>query len=204
MLDDIETKTRTMSRSALRHRPIVPDARHTQVSTPRASRTRQKPKPYSPDDLAFESPSPTHAPRHAGKASRAWLIYVVLGMLAAMLLLWLGQMLWNWGARVSDDLRYGYPRTTQLDRFVGHESGQTPTHFIATNVNGQIYIVEIPGGNPGASHLLVGPHLIGQGADLAPVLLSFPGDPQHPDLLVTVNGIAVRFHNTGNAFVPTS
>ena len=204
MLDDIETETRTMSRSALRHRPIGPDARNTQVSTPRASRVRHKPKPYSPDDLTFESPSPTHVPRRTPKASRAWLIYVVLGMLAAMLLLWLGETLVNWGQNISDDLRYGYPRTTQVDHFVGMETNHTPTHFIATNDNGQIYIVEIPGGDPGASHLLVGPRLYGPNADLAPVSLSFQGDPQHPDLLVSVAGVQMLFRNTGSDFVPAS
>jgi hypothetical protein len=134
MLDDIETETRTLSRSALRHRPITPDALQTQVQTRRASRA-QKREPYSPDDLAFESPPPAHSPRRTRKASRTWLIYVVLGMLAAMLLLWLGQIVWNWAATVSDDIRYGRPRTTQVDHFVGHETGNTPTHFIATNVS---------------------------------------------------------------------
>lgn len=203
MLDDIETETRTMSRSALRHRPIMPDAQGTQVQIRRASRIRQQ--PYAPDDLAFESSPKVSAPRRTrDAASRAWLVYVVLGMLMTMLLLWAAQSLLAWINVVSDDLHYGRPRTTQVDHLVSHETGNTPTHFIATNVNGQVYIVEIPGGNPGASHLLVGPHLIGPGADLAPVSLSFPGDPQHPDLLVTIDGIAVRFRNTGSAFVPAS
>ena len=73
-------------------------------------------------------------------------------------------------------------------------------YFLHTD--GQVYIIEIPGGQAGTSHLLIGPHLVGEGSDLAPVSLSFPGDPQHPDLLITVNGIQVRFHNTGSAYVP--
>jgi hypothetical protein len=199
MLDDIET--RTLSRSALRHRPIAPDAIHTQVQIRRASRAQQKPQPYAPDDLAFESPPPTHVPKHRPNASRGWLISIVLGVLIAMLLLWLGQLLFNAVLTLSDDLHYGRPRTTHIDHFVGHEAGSTATHFVTTNLNGQVYIIEMPGGTT-TSRLLVGPHLIGEGADLAVVSLSFPGDPQHPDLLVAVNGIQVKFHNTGTAFEP--
>jgi hypothetical protein len=123
-------------------------------------------------------------------------------MLFACLLLWMGQMVWNWGQNTIDDFRYGRPRTTQVDHFVGHEKNNVPSHFIAMNLGGQIYIVEIPGGSTSASYLLVGPRLIGPGADLAPVSLSFPGDPHRPDLLVVVNGLQVRFHNTGTAYVP--
>jgi hypothetical protein len=201
MPSDIITD-RNMPRSSLRHRPIAPDTTQTQVQTPRASRARHQGEPYSPDESHVASPSPTHAPRRIRKASRRWLIYLVLGGLLAMVLLWLGQILWSWGQKVSDDIHYGYPRTTQVDRYVGHEVNDQPSHFIATNVKGQIYIIEIPGGQPNNSRLLLGPHLIGEGSDLSPVFLSFVGDPQHPDLLVTTDGIQVRFHNTGSAYAP--
>lgn len=179
-------------RSVLRHRPVMSDVQ-AQIQTPRASRVKQKPEPHT----ANMAPSKAHTPRH-----QSWLVYLVLGMLCACLLLWVGQMLLNWGNTVADDIHYGRPRTTQVDHFVGHETGNTPTHFIATNIHGQVYIVEIPGGQANNSRLLIGPHLIGEGSDLAPVSLSFPGDSQHPDLLITVDGIQVRFHNTGSAYVP--
>jgi len=201
MPSDIITE-RNMPRSSLRHRPIASDTTQTQVQTPRASRARPQGEPYSPDESQMASPSPAQTKRRTRKPARAWLIYVVLGMLMAIVLLWLGEMLVSWAGRVSDDLKYGYPRTSQVDRFVGHEVGNQPSHFIATNDNGQIYIVEIPGGQPNNSRLLVGPHLVGQGSDLYPVFLSFVGDPQHPDLLVTTDGIQVRFHNTGSAYAP--
>jgi hypothetical protein len=134
----------------------------------------------------------------------SWLIYLVLGMLMTMVLLWIGQFIWNWGNTVVDDVHYGRPRTTNVDHFVGHETGNIPSHFMALNLHGQIYVIEIPGGSPNTSHLLVGPHLIGPDADLAPVSLSFQGDPHHPDLLIIVNGLQVRFYNDGNAYVPTS
>lgn len=135
MLEDTDAASPTRG-SALRHRPIMPDAIHIQVQTRRASRLRQKPQPYSPDDLAFESLPKVSAPRRTPKASRTWLIYLVLGMLMAMLLLWLGQMLWNWGQNTLDDLRYGRPRTTHVDHFVGHETGDIKTHFVAMNLGG--------------------------------------------------------------------
>jgi hypothetical protein len=91
----------------------------------------------------------------------AWLIYLVSGMLITMVLLWLGQSLWNWGNTLVDDVHYGRPRTTNVDQFVGHETGKIPSHFVALNLSGQIYVLEIPGGHANTSHLLVGPHLIG-------------------------------------------
>ena len=197
MLEDISTVSKTAG-SALRHRPIMPETQGRAVQTPRASRVKQKPEPYTADVI----PSTASVSRRPRRARRAWPIYIVLGMLFACLLLWMGQMVWNWGQNTIDDFRYGRPRTTQVDHFVGHEKNAVPSHFIAMNLGGQIYIVEIPGGSTSTSYLLVGPRFIGPGADLAPVSLSFPGDPRHPDLLVTVNGLQMRFRNTGTAYVP--
>jgi hypothetical protein len=112
----------SMSRSVLRHRPVMPDVQ-TQIQTPRASRARQKPEPHTTDIVR----SKAHTPRR--------LVYLVLGMLCACLLLWLGQMLLKWGNTVIDDIHYGRPRTTQTDHFVGHETRNTPSHFIATNIH---------------------------------------------------------------------
>jgi hypothetical protein len=78
-----------------------------------------------------------------------------------------------------------------------------PSHFVAMNLQGQITVVELPGGNLKRAQLLVGSRLLGPGADLAPVALHFVGDSQHPDLEVVVQGVQVRFHNTGKAYVST-
>jgi hypothetical protein len=59
---------------------------------------------------------------------------------------------------------------------------------------------EVLGGDPEHVRLLQGPHLVGTGADLAPVLLTFLGDARHPDLVVTVNGLQVMFRNTGRSY----
>ena len=204
MLEDLATASPASSvpRSAVRYRSFAPGTRNKHVQTPRASRVMEKPELYTTHDQSSASSVTPHTPIHVPKLSSTWLIYIVLGMLCACLLLWVGQNLWMWGNTVSDDLRYGRPRTTQVDQFVGHETNQTPSHFVAINMKGQIYVIEIPGGSPNTSHLLIGPRLYGAGADLAPATLSFTGDVHHPDLVITVQTIQVRFHNTGNSYVP--
>jgi hypothetical protein len=84
---------------------------------------------------------------------------------------------------------------------VGHElDPHAPTHFTALNLRGQVVIFEVPGGDSQHARLLQGPHLVGPGADLAPLLLTFSGDARHPDLVVTVNGLQVMFRNTGRRY----
>src|SRR6266498_1988829 len=86
--------------------------------------------------------------------------------LTYLLLLLLGYLLltpvFTWGQRRLDDLRYGFPRATQLDGFVGHgeESGD-PTHLMALNLRRQISILELPGGDPTKTRVLAGPYLVG-------------------------------------------
>jgi hypothetical protein len=124
-------------------------------------------------------------------------------MLCALLLAIGGHFLMEWGITLKDDLQYGRPRTTQVDHFVGLEHDTAiPTHFTAMNLNGQVYIFEMPGGDAEHTHLLVGPHLLGPGADLAPITLTFSGETHHPDLIVSVNGLQVRFRNTGSTYEP--
>src|SRR5579863_4317604 len=62
------------------------------------------------------------------------LLYLGMGMLATIALLAVVIALSNWVGTTLDDLRYGYPRTFQIDAYVGHnESAGTPSHFIALN-----------------------------------------------------------------------
>ena len=86
---------------------------------------------------------------------------------------------------------------------MGHElEPHIETHFTALNLKGQVLIFEVPGGDPANTRLLQGPRLVGPGADLAPVTLTFSGDAKHPDLVVTVNGLQVMFRNTGTSYAP--
>src|SRR5436853_4417726 len=121
------SEERQLPRSAVRHRPIVADVLTQHVKTPRASRARQHHEPHTtggPPSVGASSP-------HRPKVPSIRLIYLVLGMLISMMLLWAGQFIWNWGNTTLDDLHYGRPRIMNDDHFVGHETGNTTTHFTA-------------------------------------------------------------------------
>ncbi|WP_069801191.1 FG-GAP repeat domain-containing protein [Thermogemmatispora onikobensis] len=156
------------------------------------------------------------APAQEGKTTagrqprRGWLqahplLYLGLGMLC-MLLLWCVLLpLVSWGQTTLDDLRYGRPRTFQIDAFVGHnETAGVPSHFIALNLNGHIEIIELPGGDPAHARIYGGPQLYDPDADLVPVTLSFAdvnGD-HRPDMLVHFQSTRLVFINDGSAFRP--
>ena len=127
--------------------------------------------------------------------------------LAYMLLLVLGYLLLTpvctWGQRRLDDLRYGFPRTTQLDGFVGHgEEGGKPTHLIALNLRGQISMLEIPGGDASKVQALAGPYLVGADGQYVVPHLSLAdanGDGQ-ADLLLQVREEIIVYMNDNGTF----
>lgn len=176
-------------------RPAVQTARASQLTKPRAQRsvtTEEVPE--------FSRPSKLE-PQRSQRGS--WLLPLGIGMACALLLALIGSAAMAWSGRLIDDVRYGYPRTTNLDHFVGHElDPRLETHFTALNLNGQVLIFEVPGGDSAHARLLQGPHLVGPSADLAPVTLTFSGDARHPDLVVTVDGLQVVYHNTGTTYAP--
>jgi hypothetical protein len=119
---------------------------------------------------AYETPP---LPRHTRKNVH-WLLYVGLGMLAALALWALGAAALNWGTNEYNTIVYGYPRTFQTNAVVGHnDSAANPSHFIAVNLHGQIIIFELPAGDPSKSTDYIGPDLVGPQDDLLPVTLSF-------------------------------
>jgi hypothetical protein len=185
--------TTGIPRSAVRYRPLPESVQEFVVLSPRASR-----------GPSHKPPQRTGSPLHQWICHQTGhpLVLVGVGMLVTVLLVLVSQVVVPWGMKTADDLHYGYPRTTQEDHDVGHEQGGTPSHFVAMNLQGQITVVELPGGNLKGAQLLVGPRLLGKGADLAPVTLQFVGDSQHPDLVVTVQSVQVRFHNTGTSYRP--
>jgi hypothetical protein len=133
-----------------------------------------------------------------------WMLLVGMGMLA-MLALWvLGQMLVSWWNTTQDDLHYGRPRTFQIDERVGHNDTNTPSHFIALNLNSHVIIIEFPGGDPTRAKVYLGPTLLGDDQDFTPVTLSFKdvnGDGK-PDMLVHLQDQTVVFINDGGQFRP--
>jgi hypothetical protein len=106
-----------------------------------------------------------------------------------------------------DDIRYGRPRTTQLTEFVGHgETTGLPTHLMAINLNRQVVVVELPGGDPSQVRTLPGPYLFGADEHLTPVFLSLKdidGDGS-ADLLLDVRREQIVYLNKDGAFrLPT-
>jgi hypothetical protein len=104
-----------------------------------------------------------------------------------------------------DDLRYGRPRTIHMDAFVGHgEDAGHPTHLMAMNLNRQVVVVELPGGDAANARTISGPYLFGANEDLTPVLLSLrdmDGDGQL-DLLLDVRREQIVYLNKDGAFRP--
>ncbi|HEY4386028.1 MAG TPA: hypothetical protein VGN34_16350 [Ktedonobacteraceae bacterium] len=178
----------TMPRSVLRHRPIYSEVQEWVVATPRT--TTQHPRRAQRAGALVAQARQAHP-----------VVIVGLSMLITLLLLCVAQSIWSWGHAQLDTWQYGYPRSMQRDQTVGHEVGHTLSHFEAMNIRGQIYVLEIPGGNSAGSRLYVGPHLVGANADLAPVILTFQGDSRHLDMFIEVQGLVIHFKNTGKTYV---
>ncbi len=134
-----------------------------------------------------------------------WLLYVGVGMIA-MLALWVvGSAALAWGIARYDDIRYGNPRTFQIDAVVGHgDDAQHPSHFIAINLHRHIIIVEFMGGNPARAISYTGPFLFDPGGDLTPVTLEFRDVAGNglPDMLIHIQDQTIVFVNDGSKFRP--
>jgi hypothetical protein len=131
--------------------------------------------------------------------------YLVTGLLALLAIYAIMGNLMTWGRGRYDDLRYGTTRTFHMDAVVGHGDGEgTPTHLIAMNLNRQVVIVEIPGGDPSKTRTLSGPYLVGAGEDKTPVLLQLEdlNRDGSKDLVVNVKNEAIIYLNKDGQFQP--
>lgn len=134
--------------------------------------------------------------------------YSITLLLAAVALYALVGLLIGRASVFVDDLRYGRPRTFQVDAHVNHdEASGMPTHLMALNLNRQVVIVELPGGDPAKARTITGPYLFGANEDLTPVTLDLDdidGDGQL-DLLVDVRQEQIVYLNRDGAFrLPTA
>lgn len=115
-----------------------------------------------------------------------WLAYSVIGFTVA------------WAQVKYDDIRYGYPRTFQMDGYIGYrESSGLPTHFVAINAHRQVLILIVPGTDPSHVTVIKGPYLFGPDQDFSPVTLQLR-DSNHdgfPDLVLHVAGQTVTYLN---------
>jgi hypothetical protein len=130
----------------------------------------------------------------------AYLVTAALALLALYLLL---STAITWGRIKIDDVRYGRPRTFQLEAFVGHHEEQgLPTRMIAMNMNRQIVVMVIPGGDASKVHTLKGPYLFGHGEDLTPATLRLDdvNADDNVDLLLQVKDEEIVYINRNSSF----
>ncbi|NJO84774.1 MAG: hypothetical protein HC828_19745 [Blastochloris sp.] len=135
------------------------------------------------------------------------LMYGVTLLLAASAIYIVVGIILGWGNVLADDLRYGRPRTFQVDAFVGHEeTSGVPTHLMAINLDRQIIVIELPGGDPTKLRTIQGPYLFGADEHLTPATLELrdmDGDTAL-DLLLNVRDEQVVYLNRDGAFrLPT-
>jgi hypothetical protein len=133
------------------------------------------------------------------------LAYIATGLLALLAIYAIMGNVVTWGRGRLDDLRYGSTRTFQMDAVVGHDDGAgTPTHLIAMNLNRQVVIIEIPGGDASKTRTLTGPYLFGAGEDKTPVLLRLEDLNRDgaKDLVVSVKNEEIVYLNRGDQFQP--
>lgn len=106
-----------------------------------------------------------------------------------------------------DDLQYGNPRTDHLEAFVGHDEGNgLPTQLIAINLNRQVVIFELPGGDPARVRTITGPYLVGADQHLVPATIALQDIDSDGtvDLLLDIRRERLVFLNRDGQFrLPT-
>ena len=131
-----------------------------------------------------------------------WLLFLGLGMMVAIFVLISLSQLMNWWNNHQLDSAYGFPRTYQTDERVGFGDAQTPTHFIALNLNGQAEVIVCPAGNCAKAVIYQVIRLFGDNAAFVPVTLSFL-DIAHNgklDMIVHVGDQQIIYLNFGTQF----
>lgn len=129
--------------------------------------------------------------------------YGVTTVLALLALYALLSTAITWGRMKIDDIRYGRPRTFQLEAFVGHHEEQgIPTRMIAMNMDRQVVVMVLPGGDATRVHTLKGPYLFGNGEDLTPATLRLEdvNTDGNVDLILQVKNEAIIYINRDSMF----
>jgi hypothetical protein len=128
-------------------------------------------------------------------------IYIVAALGAAVMLYFVLSAAVSWGIERYDDIRYGETRTFHTDAYLGiDDSPMNPSHFVAMNLNRQVVIMHIPGGDTSKTRIINGPYLFGADENRTPVLLDFRdvnGDSL-TDMIVNVKNEALIYLNRGD------
>lgn len=145
----------------------------------------------------------TPPPRYKKRRHVSPVLYIGLAMFVMVGGYWIVSIIGQWVANEVNNFNYGMPRTYQCDAVVGHnDSTLHPSHFIALNLNGQIEVIEIQGGNPKNEKVYIGPGIFSPNPQLAPVTISFQdvNDDGKPDMLLHLNGQTIIYLNDGKTF----
>lgn len=148
-------------------------------------------------------------PKMSRRARLPWYFYVSSIIAGIVLLYIVIDVAGSWIQHTRDDWTYGTPRTYQTDANVGHGTSQAPmSHFIAENLNGQVIVIEIPGGVVSKAHIYTITTLA-QGSNDTPVTVSFKdlNADGKLDMLVAIGEpdnplFVVMLFNNGQTFVP--
>lgn len=127
-------------------------------------------------------------------------VTVLLALVASSILL--GQLV-TWGRIKLDDLHYGMPRTSHLMADVGHGNAPgIPSHLIAMNLDRQVVVLDIPGGDVDKIRVLRGPYLFGGDEDLTPVTmrLNDMNSDGRVDLIVRIKDEEIVYLNRDGSF----
>ncbi len=194
------TGSRDVSIDTSRQQVPVPTRRTTDLYTPTTGPVRVR---YG-RNRAYDSGASGSPARRPEPKKIHWLVYVGVGMIAALALWVTASTLLAWGSNKYNDIVYGNPRTFQTDAVVGHnnDSNLHPSHFIALNLHGQVIIIELPAGDPTKSIDYIGPSLIAVGDEKIPITLTFGqvnGDKK-VDMIVHIQDKVVYFCNNGTKF----
>lgn len=194
------TDSRDVSIEKTRQQNPVPTRRTTDLYNPETGPIQAR---YG-RKTAYESVSSRLPARNEEQNKIHWLLYVGVGMIAALALWVTASTLLAWGTEKYNDLIYGNPRLYQTDYVVGHnhDSQARPSHFIALNLHGQVIIVELPAGDPTKSIDYIGPALIAVGDEKIPITLSFSNvnNDNRMDMIVHIQDKVVHFCNNGTKF----
>ncbi len=135
------------------------------------------------------------------------LVYIGITIIA-IIAVWQGlNDLGYWLQQKQDDWTYGKNRVYTTDAVVGHnDSPQSPSHFIAVNDRGNIYVIELQGDDPNKSHIYTITTIEGNTSN-PPVVLFF----QHLtrsgrlDMIVQIgdpgSAFDINLFNNGTGFV---
>jgi hypothetical protein len=192
--------TRDVSIETTRQQILVPPRRTAQVYNPSTGPVRAR----SGRNTTIQPDSSPLPGQKVDQRNVHWMLYVGVGMIAALALWVTASSLLAWGTNKYDDLIYGNPRISQTDAVVGHnnDSQAHPSHFIALNLHGQVIVIELPAGDPTKSTDYIGPELIAPGDEQIPVTLTFSdvNNDGKPDMIVHIQDKEVHFCNNGTKF----